>query len=57
MKASEWCQMSSSERSWTRSKVSPGSVCAAWHGRAKPSGLITMKRRPQPSMHDFGYSA
>ena len=38
-------------------RTAPASVCAAWQGRTSPSGLITMNRRPQPSMHDFGNSA
>jgi len=34
-----------------------GMVWAAWHGSIRPSGATTMKRRPQPSMHDLGNSA
>ena len=38
------------------SNAMPGSVCATWQGRARPSGLTRMKRRPHPSMHAFGNS-
>jgi len=47
-----------SERSLALSKLRPrGAYGRAWQGRTSPSGATTMKRRPQPSMHDFGNSA
>src|SRR5262244_1136281 len=44
-------QMSLRERVRTLSKVKPGSVAAAWQGRARPSGVTTITWRPQPPMH------
>jgi hypothetical protein len=57
VKPVELRQISPSACCRTLSNVRPGSVCAAWQGRTRPSGEITMKRRPQPSMHALGNSA
>ena len=49
-----WPLGSASRRRVTDSKRNPGIVCARWQGKASPSGLTTMNRRPHPSMQDLG---
>ena len=35
-------------------KFRPGSMRAAWHGNAVPSGVIVRKIEPKPFMQGFG---
>ena len=47
-------QISANPVSRTEGKTKPGRLSAAWHGKARPAGLMLMKRRPQPPMQAFG---